>query len=442
MDRGKISVGRRSMCPWILKDEEPQPEESGLGTGVRNIARTAARVGETLVNIPENIAKLGMGVANLGVSGSNYLRSKVGLPEEEPFKYPEPLEDIGGKITGFIGKALPAKYLESKGPGEKFSDEFFSDLTSLAVPVPGIGKAMGIKRALSVAGLGNLAGWASENVGASEGTKNTLKIGTMLAATMAGKGKLNATKKDLYKASDIAIKEGTRLGISPEIENQLNPVLDKFSKILKQAGEPGSERYKFIKDRVAGLKKNTNRSKLPIDELITLEHDLNNIKYSGSGIPETAKHFFNEEYNAVERMIAEYGKRNPTFKKTYSTAKDIHRGLTKASAVNEFLQKHVTPLRLGGATVALLLGTHAGLPHVTGEVGAGAIMGAAAMKYGVRGFEALKNSPSIRKYYADTIKSAAKNNIRAATKNAQKLDKAMEPYNNEISPETKWILKD
>ena len=298
------------MCPWILKDVEPKQEDNGIGTILRHTARTAARVGETLINTPENIAKLGIGATNLGLKGSNYLRSKVGLPEEEPIEYPKVLENLGGKATNLIGKTLPEGTLEAKTPGEKFSDEFFSDLTSLATPVPGMGKVMGIKRALAAAGLGNLAGWAAENVGASEGTKNALKIGTMLATTLAGKGKLNSTKEEIYKASKIAIQEGTKAGISPNIENQLRPVLDKFSKVLKQAGEPGSDRYKFIKDRVIGLKKNTTRATLPIDELITLEHDLNNIKYSGKGIPDTAKHIFNEEYNAVERMINEYGKRN------------------------------------------------------------------------------------------------------------------------------------
>jgi hypothetical protein len=413
-------------------DDPEQIEESLPSTALRHTARTAARVGETLLGMPGDIAQGALGALKAGEQGSNWLQNKLGLggvmgSGESAFPERAPLptsEEVRTNVTGNIAKSLPKDYLEAKTPGEQFSDEFFSDLTSMATPVPGMGK-LPIKRALAVSGLGNLGKWASKDLGASEGTQTGIKIGTMLAATMAGRGKLNQTKKDLYKNAQQSIEKEVK------VKNLLEPISNKWELAIEK-GASDTPSKQFIKKRIDDIRANTVGNRIGIENVLELKKDWNELKHS-SGIPNRAEPAFNEMMKSLHSMINDYGKTNPKFYDSWKQAEDIHQGLTKASATNKWMQKHVTPLRIGGAAASILLGNSMGLPHAAAP-GATALAGVVGTKYGVRAFEALKNSPTIRKYYADTVASAVKRNVAATVKNAQKLDRVLEEKIKDLEP--------
>lgn len=418
----------KSGFSFVEEEPQVQPQESFPQKALRNVARMGTRAAETALGLPGDIAQTATNILNVGQKGSNWLRNKVGLPTEEEFVRPAWIptsEEIREHGTSKVEKALPKNYLQPQRPLEKFGDEFISDLTSLATPLPGLGK-MPFKRSLVASGLGNLASWAAENVGASEGTKSTLKIGTMLATTMAGRGKLNKTKNELYSRAESAITKDIK------IHNRLEPVFKKW-KLAAEKGSGDAASKKFIKSRLADISANTSDNKIGINNILELKKDWNEIKYS-SEVPKRAQNAFNEMMNSLHGMIDEYGKKNPSFYKPWKTAEDIHQGLTKASGINKWMQKYVTPMRIGSTAAGLLLGSSIGLPHIVGAASSTLLAGTVGAKYGIRGFEALKNSSAIRKYYADTIKSAASKNVAAFTKNAQKLDKAVEKYDESNKP--------
>lgn len=417
-------------------DADPLAQEESLpASALRNTARTAARVGETLLGLPGDIAQAGTSALNLGLKGSNWLRSKVGLPEEEPFSQKTILptsEDVKTHVTGNIEKVLPKDYLKAKTPGEQFSDEFFSDLTSLITPVPGFGR-LPIKRALAVSGLGNLASWASKDLGADTGTQTGIKIGTMLATTMAGKGKLNSTKKALYNSAESNIPE------TAMVKNKLTPIYNKLELAIEK-GSKDAPSKKFIKDRLEDISQNIVGEKMNIKNVLELKKDWNELRYT-SGIPKRAEHSFKELNNSLHSMIEEYGKSNKAFYEPWKRAEDIHQGLSKASKLNSWMQKNITPFKIGTAASTLLLGQMVHLPHGLSGATAGLLATTVGTKYGVRAFEALKNSPEIRKYYANTIASAAKKNVAATVKNAQKLNKVLEKKIDELEPKEGFSIE-
>jgi hypothetical protein len=61
---------------------------------------------------------------------------------------------------------------------------------------------------------------------------------------------------------------------------------------------------------------------------------------------------------------------------------------------------------------------------------------AVGAKYAVKGIEALKNSPEIRKYYARVMTDAAKKDAVSMNRNILKLNNAVEKYQapDEIAP--------
>jgi hypothetical protein len=415
-------------------DEDPLPPSESLpGNLLRRAARTTARVGETVLGMPGDIAQTGLNVLKAGERGSDWLANKLGvgglvgagesvLPERTPLPTSE---DVKTHVTENIGKILPKGYLEAKTPGEKFSDEFFSDLTSLATPIPKLGR-MPFRRALAVAGLGNLANWTAKDLGASEGTQTGVKIGTMLATTMAGRGRLNETKRNLYKQADSLVKE------SDMVSNKLAPVYSKWLSVLDK-GDIEAPSKEFIKDRLKAIQRNSMGGKVKMSNVLELKRNWNEIKYA-KGLPNAAKPAFEDMMGAIHDMVDEYGKRNPAFIKVWRPAEDIHKGLSQASRVNKFLQRHITEARIGLATTGLLLGHEFGLGHMgTSAKALGVAVGA---KYAVKGIEALKNSPEIRKYYARVMTDAAKKDAVSMNRNILKLNNAVEKYQapDEIAP--------
>lgn len=401
---------------YSLVEDVPQ-EESFVPKVVRHTARTAARVGETALGLPGDIAQ---GLLWLGKKGESLLGGKPHLPERAPLPTSQDIKEYG---TGTIAKALPKDYLEPQSKGEQFSDEFFSDLTSLAVPLSKAGK-IPFKRALAVSGLGNLASFTAKDMGASEGVQTGVKLGTMLATTMAGPGKLKEHMSNLYKNAEQSIPEGAM--VSTE---KIKPIMDKLTKITTTGDLTPSK--KFMLDRINAVQEKMVGGKIPVTHAWALKRDMN------EWIHDITKPYGVEKYipslsNGLNNVLTEYGKQNKDFLRSFKEADNISIGLSKASHVNKWLQKHVSNKNLSIATAALLFGPHVGVPlALTGK----AIVGAGATRYGVQAFEALKNSSAIRKYYADVIGTAAKKDLAATTRNVSKLNKALAKEVNESEPE-------
>jgi len=186
--------------------------ESFLETGLRNVARLGSRAVETAAGLPGDIIKGGYDLLKSGQGASKALQEKLGLkglldipgsdlPKELPVTIPGS-EEVKGAIGKTVGKLLPEGYLEPKGGGEKFLDDFAETMTSFITPIGGTVKAT---KALKMAGLGSIAKFASEKIGAGPLAQEGIKLGTML---LGGIGGQRAAKK---YAATLPEKEGSEI---------------------------------------------------------------------------------------------------------------------------------------------------------------------------------------------------------------------------------------
>lgn len=136
----------------------------------RHTARTVARGAESILGLPGDISSAVLGLGNYGIEK---LTGSRPLPE----KLAPTSEDLHEDVTKRIGRLLPEDYLEPQSRNEERSDELFSDLATLLIPIKG---KIPFARALKTAGLGNIASFLGDKLGAPEGVKTSLKVGTML----------------------------------------------------------------------------------------------------------------------------------------------------------------------------------------------------------------------------------------------------------------------
>jgi chemotaxis protein histidine kinase CheA len=263
---------------------------------------------------------------------------------------------------------------------------------------------------------------------------------------------LNAHKeqaKALKEQASKQTKAEAALKKEATAKNKADVEVEKLkTKAAEKAAQEAKEDVKRIHKQMADLEKQVQREaaeeakaqvkakpkykkELHIEDLIKLKSNLNEIR--NEGIPANAKTFFNREYATIKKMIDEYGKRNPTFKVAHEIAEDVHGGLTNASKVNAFMQKHITATRLGLGTIALLIGHGVGWHH---PVTWGALGVAGGARYGLQSIEALMRSPNMRKYYGNVVKAAVKKDVPVMLKQANNLDKVMKAEEKKNAPKS------
>lgn len=171
----------------------PPPEETPTRVAGRFAARTVARGAESLLGLPGEIAR---GVTALtkpieelpdipiqeGLLG-NITRLFPSMKSVRKLaEYLPTSETVQEYITKPISKHVlgEEEYIEPKGSVEKLGDSIVSDLAPMLV-----GK-IPFTKALTAAGLGNIAKWAAGQAGVTEPKQEGIKLGTMLFTSLLG----------------------------------------------------------------------------------------------------------------------------------------------------------------------------------------------------------------------------------------------------------------
>lgn len=383
----------------------PQPESSlqsalRIGTG---LASTALK---TAVDIPTNVAKTIGGLGNITIAGANKLMNRLGLAEQE-YLETELIPKISKYTIKPLEKALlPENYTKPRGPGEKKAHEFVSDITALMTP---LGASMKLGKAATVAGIGGLSKWAAQEIGLPKPAQEGIKLGSMLATSILGPSGIKDFMKNNYTVAEEALPQKGAFVAAHELEKNIKPLEKTFSH-----GDMTPSKL-FMRDRIKSIKGKIKDNKINIKDVWELKRNIN------EHINELTKPYGVEKQlpilsHALNKTLSEYGSHNKAFGKAFNTAEDIFKGITKASPVNSFLQKHVNADKIGKITAGMLLGYIS--PQTTGSL----IGSSLAIREGVKTFERFKNSPEIRKYYAKIVNSAAKKNLPAMNKYVKEMD--------------------
>lgn len=395
-------------------DEGPSAQSDSSDTGfLRGAGRTIARGTESLLGLPGDIASTALGVGNYLTGGTipTYETVQKNLPISLPTS-----QDVRG-----VTRSLTGKTLEPQTNKERLWDEFIGDLTTLAIPVKGkIPFKSAALRALSA----NTAGYLGEQVAGEQG-KAAGKIGTyLLSGLYGGRKVLGDIKTNSYKVAEDAIKDNPKYNAVP-LRNEVSRI-DKWAK-----SGLGTPEKKMVGEHIDKLKsfytnKNGRPTKISVKQLWESKKDINNLIYDHT-TPPHAKYQLGELNKILNSKLQEYGKGNPEFLGAFSKAEDIHRGLTGATKITQFLKDTFDTDKL--LTNGLAKGLFANAFGLKKTL----IGGAAGIpaKEIAKSIELITRSAEARKYYKQVLHAAAIKNKVGVIRALSKLNEAADKYESE-----------
>jgi hypothetical protein len=406
---------------------EPEVAETGLQSGVRNVARGIARAGEAALGAPGDILSGALGLGE-------YAAKKIGATKPTVFEQARKIvptsETVRKYATENIAKFLPEGYLEPQSNYEKLADELIGDFVSFITPTTGPLK-LGAKTAAKIAGAGTAAKFGAQQLDLGEGTQEGVKLGAMLATSLGGRPKLDAYKNSLYEAARENLPEGARVSAS-----ELSPAIKAVEKRATLGHASAAEKeaidyLRSVEDKISG-------KTIPLDSVWQLKKDLNEMAFKSSKVAETkaAQQLLRPVKDALGKTIEGARTQFPAFVNNLSMADEIHRAVNASGPLGQFLRDNIKFDAFKSPLTSALLGGayYAGMPVI--KTGVGAAVGKNLYLAG----EAALKSPEVRKYYAKTVGAALKENVTQTKKFSRLLDDSLSKEQAKESPEGRYIL--
>lgn len=404
------------------------PEESTFGSIVRGATRVASRLGEMALGATEDLRKL---TGGLGIKAAEAITGK-----EAPFTRQQLDKAQVLSSSSDIRKELAERtggYTEPKTPGEEKSDEFFTDLALLALPVKG---RIPFARAVGADIAGHLAKEGVEKFGGGKTAQDLTKLGIFfLTGLMTSGANANKFATNLYKERDALLPIGADVDAT-----LLRNDLELLKKQLEK-GIPGTAE-KAVLDPVEKLLEKTIGGRIEVNELTTAKRQIGDkitelVKKEGTKRKD-AKQLFFPLNRSIENTIELYGKQsNPAFLKLHKDANEAFGAIAESKKITNFLHDKVPA---GKKLVAGLLFEAAAVSPMA-AVGTAAGLGAAyTVAKGMELIMRINSSPVLRKYYMGVVKNSLRENAGATSQNLKALDQmimkeAPELY-SELKPST------
>ncbi len=394
--------------------ENVVPKEKGLELP-RHAARTGSRVVETLAGLPGDIVdllKTGLGYGAEKIAGKplpafrealekgpSSVQGDEFLPENIPSSR-EIREPIGKLTKGFT---------EPQTEKEELSDEIFSDIASLAIPVKG---KIPFARSIGTALAANLAKQGAKELGGREGTQALTKMGTMFLAGLLGRGNVKDFAKNLYEKRDSFLPPGAEIESS-----RLVKALEQTKKNLEK-GVSTPNKTAVIKPIDEILQKSRN-GMIKIEDLTAAQRDLNEL-IKDPALLRGAKKIFEPVKNDIKKTIEAYGKSNPEFLKYHNDANEAFGTIAQSQKVSKKINQWIKPkdFLYGTPAVALFEHYHPGavLPKL-----AMTAAGYGGLKTGELLYR-IGKSPVLQRHYLGVIKETLKDNAPGTIRHLEQIN--------------------
>jgi hypothetical protein len=407
-------------------DEEPaQLSESSDASVLRHGARTLARAGETALGLPGEIVNLGLSGANLAHRG---LTGEWSPTIETAKKYVPTTETARKYITEPLEKSvLPEGYLTPKGQYEQLADDFVSDLVSIITPAGALG-ALGkgaklakgaVASAAAVSGLGNIAGWATKKLGASQQAADTVKAGTMLGVSLGGLPRMRDAASKLYDKVENLVPATLEVSTKP-----LSDVIKPIEKLIaphastkggKALSDYLNDTFKSIANP-KGIKKPTF-GPAKLKDIIELDKGFNKVVSQNPSIAYDVKKARDMLKDAIETTIQQSGR--PEILKSYRSAQTLWREANRASEAQEWVQSLAHSMPTHGHKLSRYTKMLLGVPLA---VARGITQSGENIKEALRLFSV----PEVRRYWFQAARAAVGKSRPAWIKAANMLDKSVQ----------------
>lgn len=407
--------GERSISDLGINEQEneekfPLEGENDLDREIeRNIAQQTSRIGETIAGAPGDIYSFVKSLFG-GDSETNLPTSKSLREQSENLSqgYTKPQNEFEERI-GEVQKDIASFLI----PGSKQ----YSMLRNIGIPV-----------------VANLAKEGINYTG-NEKLGDATKVGTMIALDLihlkgGGAKKFAGT---LFNESENLIPQGSTLRSS-----KFEKSLSNLEKSLESGGS-ASSKDKALK-KISEIKSKMNNGEIEVKELIDFRKTINEIKSELGGyevqLPKHIKKKAIANLDLVKKEVInglnEYGSNhNPEFLKLNKSANEAYAAYEQSDKLASFIKKSVKNSVKNPGVKSILgiagggYGLHAGGLALAKSAAVGAIP-AYGLYEGYKVLHQVIQSPTLRKFYGNILKSAASGNASQVSKNAKALEKAFE----------------
>ena len=392
----------------------------------RHIARTGARVGETLVGLPGDIREVAKFAGEWLGDKARGMIGKEPLTDEQKAYMREEMKPGEWDLLGRLTESLPTssdlrenvtrnytgEWLEPQNKMEAFADDVAQDFAALAIPVKG---KIPFARAL---GTSLVANSGAEVAGAfgGEDAKNYTKLGLLFAGGMIGQNKGGIKKyiNGLYDDMRAEVPEGARISAS-NLEKRLSAIKKRLMK-----GDPGDASKQEAFKKIQAIEDKVKGGFIDVDEVLALTESTNESIFSKTNLWRKENELFNVR-KALHDTTKEFGAENPSFLSKWKDANQAYAATETSRKVGNWVKQNIKPKDYIYAASALgAEGFLAGAPAAAMTAGGAAGLGATAFSAEV--MKRIAQSPALRRYYTNTVNSALKQNKASFAKNIKLLN--------------------
>lgn len=359
---------------------------------------------------------------------------------------PGDLINFGASLFGFepdlpgsqklkeFSENITQGYTKPKNEFEEAVGETFQDIALMALPGA---KHYSFARNLGIPLIGNLTKQGLKYGNADEKSQAYAKIGTMIALDLLSQRQGGAKKyvDSIYEKARNSIPEGETTYIG-----NLKKSIDILKKELSAGGSRPTTKKSL--EKISELKDEIKSGFIEVKRLAAYRPAINEIIDELGGfnleVPKKLKPQAIRNLNKVKgeiiKSLDNYGEKfNPEFLKYNQSANEAHAAMQKSNLIANFLKEKI-PYSPQSKSVQTLfsyapVAATAGLAKLSAPAAVGAAAGLAGYQ-GIKVLHRVMNSPTLRKYYTATLKSAAAGNVPQATKNLKALDLRLQEENN------------
>jgi hypothetical protein len=409
-----------SFQPIDLDEYKMVADESTKESVIRGTVRSGARVLESILGIPGDLARLGS-------AASRKVTEKLGGEEEPNFvrKAGEkllltlPTSDELKVLTSW----LTGGYTDPKTAKEELGDDIAGLASLLAVPAKDPRKLSNIFKSIGKAITAKGASKTAEELGAGPKTQIAAEIGTLFLMGLKGKAAPDQLIKDKYTKANSLIPEGS-IANTKNLSRNLRDVRKELSKGISTPTK------KEVISAINELDAKAATGAMEAEELIQSFRDLNERMTSKGLFDEISKSQvknlkfrYGKVKNAVNESIDEFGKQNPEFLKEWKEANQAFATLQDSRKAANFISSRFPSLPSKLATgLAIELFTAGVGPTVKTVAG---IAGLRAAFKGSEIFFRVTQNKTLAKHYAAALQAAVNENAPAFINSLNKLEEGL-----------------
>lgn len=417
-----------SNIPEGFEIEQQEPETAGE-KNTRNIVRSGARAGESLLGLPANFL-------NLIQEAPGALDKLFGQEPEIANKNTELLKNLNPLKKLKTSSELKAMtnqvskgYTKPQTPAEAFSDktiEFIAPFLVENAGAPGVStvrKGLNMGRTV-IQGLGaNALGEAVKGLTGSEGVGDIATNGAYLLMSMIQPGSMGEYINNIYNAA----RQFGRRGINPMPEIQ---GLGRLHRQISRSSAPSPDERAVLnlieEYSTTVMNKLANGEAHTANDVLRTRQSINQtlrklISGSNGEGRKVLERYYRRLNGITNRSLRNYGRQNPEFRHYLEAGDEAFRTRAQSEFISNSLSKFLEGKKLPHLEKAL--------PFVIGSAGqlipgAGGISAAATpIYYAARFAYRYARSEQLRYFYNQMFRQINRGNGDAVRKISEKLNK-------------------